>query len=91
MDSPPDEDLRLAGKKRHQLQREVAHYRAFIIPVFTLSCENQKISSTEDAYTSTFQELEDSIEKPDSLLTQNELIKRDKLFNLVLEKINFRG
>ncbi|MCE5204940.1 MAG: hypothetical protein LLF80_02380 [Porphyromonadaceae bacterium] len=68
-------------------------YSFFLATLFlfiTLSCKKQRISSTEDSLVNTYQELKVFIEKPDSSLTQNELVKRNKLYNLVLEKISIR-
>lgn len=61
-----------------------------VFPLLALSCKNQKINTVGDSYANTYQELKEFIEKPDSLLTQNERIKRDKLFNLILEKVIIR-
>ncbi len=61
-----------------------------VLLLLALSCKNQKISSAEDSYANTYQELKEYIEKPDSLLTQDERIKRDELFNLILEKVIIR-
>ncbi|RNC66066.1 hypothetical protein D7D25_03735 [Proteiniphilum sp. X52] len=66
-------------------------YSIVLIFLFGFSCGNQERSSRDETYASTLQELREFIEKPDSLLTQNELVKRDKLFNLVLEKVAIKN
>ena len=68
-----------------------ACYLVVLIFLFGFSCGNQKGISSDDTYASTLQELREFIEKPDSLLTRNELEKRDKLFNLVLEKVTIEN
>ncbi len=61
-----------------------------VFPLLALSCKNQKINTTGDSYANTYQKLKEFIEKPDSLLTQDERIKKDKLFNLIFEKVIIR-
>lgn len=58
-----------------------------LIFLFGFACKNQKINSSEDSYANTFQELRDFIEKPESLLTQEQKVKREILYELVLKKI----
>lgn len=65
-------------------------YLVVLIFLFGFSCVNQKGASSDDTYASTFQELKEFIEKPDSLLTQGQITKREKLFKIVLEKITVR-
>ncbi|WP_286879940.1 MULTISPECIES: hypothetical protein [unclassified Proteiniphilum] len=66
-------------------------YLVVLIFLFGFSCGNQKGTPSDDTYASTLQELKAFIEKPDSLLTQNELVKRTKLFNLILEKVTIKN
>ncbi len=46
--------------------------------------------TTKNSPENTFGELKKFIEKPDSLLTSDEIVKRDKLFNLISEKVIVR-
>ncbi len=58
--------------------------------LFALSCNNQGMRTTKNSPENTFGELKKFIEKPDSLLTSDEIVKRDKLFNLISEKVIVR-
>lgn len=66
-------------------------YLVFLFFVFGFSCGTQQKNSNDETYASTLQELKGFIEIPDSLLTQKQLEKRDKLFNLVLEKVTVKN
>ncbi|WP_298650154.1 hypothetical protein [uncultured Proteiniphilum sp.] len=48
---------------------------------------NRKISTSVNSID---KELKEFIEKPDSLLTQEQIIKREKLFNLILEEVTVK-
>ncbi len=62
-----------------------------VLLLLALSCKNQKNDTAGDSYANTYQELKEFIEKPDSLLTQDERKKRDELFNLIIEKVSIRN
>lgn len=57
--------------------------------VFTLSC-NQANKTGKDTPESTYKELERFSMMPDSLLTEEEIIKKEKLHRLVSEKVFVR-
>ena len=50
----------------------------------------EKNDSEQDLLAGTYLELQKFTQKPDSLLTDEEKVKRDKLFNLILEKVTVK-
>jgi LAS superfamily LD-carboxypeptidase LdcB len=66
-------------------------YLAVLMLLFCFACGNYKKNLNTETYTSTLQELNEFIEKPDDLLTQKEKDKRDLLFNLVLDKVSIKN
>lgn len=68
-----------------------ACFSVVLILLFGFACKNQKTVSNKDTHASTFQELKEFIEKPDSLLTQEQITKREELFKIVLEKITVKN
>ncbi|WP_286846872.1 MULTISPECIES: hypothetical protein [unclassified Proteiniphilum] len=68
-----------------------AYLLAVLALLFGVACKNQRTASDKDTYASTFQELREFIEKPDSLLTQEQKTKKEELFKIVLEKITVKN
>lgn len=61
-----------------------------LILLFSFACKNQKADSNVDTYENTYQEFKQFIEKPDSLLTQEQITKKELLSKIVLEHITVK-
>ncbi|MFZ6037901.1 MAG: hypothetical protein ACOYU1_06645 [Bacteroidota bacterium] len=61
--------------------------------LFVISCATQKNHSAQNSLegTGTYLELQKFQREPDSLLTENEKIKKQTLFNLIKEKVSVRN
>jgi hypothetical protein len=62
-----------------------------LLLLLTISCKAQKNHSAQNSLEETYLELQKFQSEPDSLLTENEKIKKYKLFNLVKEKVSVKN